>query len=422
MIKPARLTFLLPVVFTLLALPSDALAKKRAVVIGFSEYSWAALPGVKTDIRRIGDLLKADYEITQIDDTSKTRRAFRDKWDAFVDTIQDKDEVIVYYAGHGIDIDGLNYLIPLDAPKPGSRRLSSISDDLILLRKLIDEVQERTPALSLFVIDACRTNPYRMGRGTTGGLVPEVIERYSGYTLVFFSADFNQPALDAMPDKGPESGSPFAQAFVESYEALKNRPIMMFLPIVSSRVQQLVLPQDQLPTFQGMVPLQVCLAPCDASVLGVLFSSVQGERRVVQPTTATGRIPASVDGPPPVQGFASLGNVIFIGKTSQLACKVSDVSDSFPFGCDFLKKATSVARNDGKAAAKDIELALALTDINLRRSIPRVEGTRAFYGCTVDRVKRGETVKLKGVAAYQYANDTFLWAVVDRPILTKCKS
>jgi hypothetical protein len=136
------------------------------------------------------------------------------------------------------------------------------------------------------------------------------------------------------------------------------------------------------------------------------------------PSPAGVRIPASSFDP--VAPLKSLGNVIFLGKISQTKCTGNEFSADNPFGCEFLKKAASVARADGRVQAKDVAKAVSLVDVNMRRSVPRISGTQAFYDCPVRVVKRGETVRLKGVAAFQYVGDSFLWGVVDAPAIDKC--
>jgi hypothetical protein len=82
--------------------------------------------------------------------------------------------------------------------------------------------------------------------------------------------------------------------------------------------------------------------------------------------------------------------------------------------------ADDVDSADGTTPAKEVSETYALTDVNVRRSAPRVTGNRAYYDCSVKIIKRGEKVQFQGVAAYRYAGDTFLWGVVNAEQLMGC--
>src|ERR1700694_52948 len=96
---------------------APALAEKRvALVIGNSAYrNVANLPNPAGDSAAMVDLLKAVkfdvVETSRDGGIAELRRAIRD----FADVAADSDVAVVYFAGHGIEIDGMNYLIPVDA-------------------------------------------------------------------------------------------------------------------------------------------------------------------------------------------------------------------------------------------------------------------------------------------------------------------
>ena len=80
------------------------------------------------------------------------RRALRD----FVDKTSDADVAVVYYAGHGIEVDGVNYLIPVDAVLDRDR---DIYDESLPLERVLVAV-EPAKQLRLVILDACRDNPF----------------------------------------------------------------------------------------------------------------------------------------------------------------------------------------------------------------------------------------------------------------------
>ena len=66
------------------------------------------------------------------------------------------DWAVIYYAGHGIEVGGLNYVIPVDASLRADR---DVSDEAIPLERIMTSLQ-RTRKLKLVIFDACRDNPF----------------------------------------------------------------------------------------------------------------------------------------------------------------------------------------------------------------------------------------------------------------------
>src|SRR5262245_37339292 len=124
------------VVFALVMTNFEALAEKRvALVIGNSAYqSVAKLPNPARDANSIGDVLKkSGFEGAFLADASNLdfKRAIR----RFEETARDADMAVIFYAGHGIEIGGVNYLIPVDA------KLASdldAPDEAITLERLVE--------------------------------------------------------------------------------------------------------------------------------------------------------------------------------------------------------------------------------------------------------------------------------------------
>ena len=116
---------------------------------------------------------------------------------------------MVYYAGHGIEISGINYLVPVDANLKDDR---DVQDEAVPLERVLLSV-ENAKKLRLVILDACRDNPFMvqmrksgasrsLGRGL-GSIEPE------GGVLVAYAAKHGQIAFD-----GDGAGSPFALALV----------------------------------------------------------------------------------------------------------------------------------------------------------------------------------------------------------------
>src|SRR5690242_12828341 len=112
-----KIALALTAIFSLVFASDAALAEKRvALVIGNSAYQNAPqLPNPARDAAAIGDMLrKAKFDVVETvrnANNAELRRTLRD----FSDKAQNADMAVVYFAGHGIEVDGENYLIPTDA-------------------------------------------------------------------------------------------------------------------------------------------------------------------------------------------------------------------------------------------------------------------------------------------------------------------
>ena len=194
----------------LLALSRPAFADKRvALVIGNSAYQNAPpLPNPANDsalmeltFRRAGfDVVDARHDLSALD----TRRALRD----FADKASNADVAVIYYAGHGLEIDGNNYLIPVDARL---ERDNDVFDEAFSLERVLVAV-EPAKKLRLVILDACRDNPFAKtmkktlaSRAIGRGLAK--VEPNEPNTLIAYSAKAGSTAAD-----GDGKNSPFTLA------------------------------------------------------------------------------------------------------------------------------------------------------------------------------------------------------------------
>jgi hypothetical protein len=188
--------------------------RRIALVVGNSAYKNAtALPNAIRDANLIADALKrTGFEtVTVLTDLPKDALvgALRD----FAARAEAADWALVYFAGHGMEVGGTNYLIPTDAKISVDR---DIGFEAVPLEHVLNAA-ERAKKLRLVILDACRDNPFanRMKRTLTAasrsvsrGLAS--IEPEAG-TLVVYAAKDGETALD-----GDGINSPFASAFVKN--------------------------------------------------------------------------------------------------------------------------------------------------------------------------------------------------------------
>src|SRR6266566_4899041 len=194
----------------LLGVYQPAFAEKRvALVLGNSAYqNVARLPNPVNDGTVIAATLKnAGFDVVEERHdlpAAETRRALRD----FADRARDADIAVVYYAGHGIEVDGTNYLIPVDAKL---ERDTDVYDEAFSLDRVLLAI-EPAKQLRLVILDACRDNPFARtmkhslaSRSIGRGLAK--IEPASPNTLIAYSAKAGSTAAD-----GDGKNSPFTSA------------------------------------------------------------------------------------------------------------------------------------------------------------------------------------------------------------------
>ena len=190
-----------------------AFAEKRvALVLGNSAYQNAPpLANPVNDGSVIAAKLKeAGFDVVDSRhdlSASQTRRALRD----FEDNARDADIAVVYYAGHGIEVDGTNYLIPVDAKL---ERDTDVYDEALSLDRVLVSL-EPAKQLRLVILDACRDNPFAKSmkhtvasRSIGRGLAK--VEPTSPNTLIAYSAKAGSTAQD-----GDGKNSPFTIALAK---------------------------------------------------------------------------------------------------------------------------------------------------------------------------------------------------------------
>ena len=190
-----------------------AFAERRiALVIGNSAYERVPqLPNPVNDATSMSEMFKRagfDTVMLKLDvKTMEMRRALRD----FADEARNADIAIIYFAGHGLEIQGNNYLVPTDAVL---ERDIDAYDEAISLDRLLSVI-EPARQLRLVILDACRDNPFSksmkhaiVSRSVDRGLAK--VEPVGPNTLVAFAAKAGSTA-----DDGDSRHSPFTAALVK---------------------------------------------------------------------------------------------------------------------------------------------------------------------------------------------------------------
>jgi uncharacterized caspase-like protein len=194
----------------LLALPgtSNATAEDRfALVLGNSNYEGvSALPNPTQDAKAVKAMLEeANFEVDAALDLGQSDMlgAVRD----FAGKLSDKGKdsvALIYFAGHGVQIDGENYLIPVDAKITQAEDVPLEAVRLADVMNLMSAVPSKT---KIVILDACRNDPFKQIAKSAGkGLA--IVNAPEG-SLVVYSTSPGAVAAD-----GEGDNSPFAAAFI----------------------------------------------------------------------------------------------------------------------------------------------------------------------------------------------------------------
>jgi hypothetical protein len=196
--------------------PAQA-AKRVALVIGNDDYrNVPKLQKAVNDARTMGDALrKLGFQVMVAE--NQNRIAFSQSLLAFDNAIEPGDTAFFFYAGHGFEIAGQNFLLPTDVPAATQGQEELVRDASVLADRIVDRLQNRGARTAILVFDACRNNPFeRRGvraLGGRGGLAPMTMLPEGVFSV--FSAGPRQTALDRLSDNDADPNSVFTRVFAK---------------------------------------------------------------------------------------------------------------------------------------------------------------------------------------------------------------
>lgn len=193
------------------AAPPVVSAKRKALVIGIDKYrnvdrlnnAVADARAISQALTQIGYTVSTHYDL----DERQFKAALRD----FKLQLDGGDEALFFFAGHGVQLAGANYLLPADIRKDSE---DQVRDESIQLQRILDDLNERKPRFSLAIIDACRDNPFKGAGRAIGGRGLASTTAASGQ-MILFAAGSGQQALDRLSDADRNPNSIFTRVFLE---------------------------------------------------------------------------------------------------------------------------------------------------------------------------------------------------------------
>jgi tetratricopeptide (TPR) repeat protein/formylglycine-generating enzyme required for sulfatase activity len=257
-----------------LSLPAQTGAqteKRVAFVVGIDRYdnlgTHAQLQKAVGDANAMAAALSSlEFAVTM--EANATRSTFNLRWQEFLNSIAPGDTAAVVFSGHGVEINGVNYLLPRDVPRIRLGRDELLKRESLSLHELLSDLRERRPRFTFIVLDACRDNPFADGGKAVGGARGLARVEPPDGTFIMFSAGAYQTALDRLSDDDKAPTSIYTRTLVP----LLKTPGMSLLDMadqVGEQVRDLAatVSHQQTPSFySGVVGgRRLCIAGCTAA-------------------------------------------------------------------------------------------------------------------------------------------------------------
>jgi hypothetical protein len=209
MSRCSLLKLIVPAAILLGACPASA-ENRLALVIGQSAYrSVPALPNPANDARAMSQLLiDSGFDVSSASDLAQNE--MREKLSEFAGKVAGKgpDTVaLVFYAGHGLQVDGENYLVPIDVDP---KREADIPIQAIRLNDILNALTSIPNKMRIVLLDACRNNPFP-GINKTAGHGLAIVDAKVGAPGTFLSFS-TSPGAEA--EDGSGADSPYTAALL----------------------------------------------------------------------------------------------------------------------------------------------------------------------------------------------------------------
>jgi len=273
-------------------------AEKKAFIVGINLYEnlgeGKKLERAVSDADSIAETLKnLDYKIAEEIDSENarkfrntTRSEFNEIWQYFLESISKDDTVVFYFAGHGIEIEGHNFLIPSDVPFMKYGRQEQIKRESLSFYEIAEDLRERKPENAIFILDACRDNPfvppqYRNISIANSGLLSN---RTPQGQFIIYAAGDKQVALDKLSDDDDDPNSVFTRVLLDHISSKID--LVSLARTVREDVQALAEEHDefQRPSYYDNLSGEFCFPGC---VKPSLSDDVTASIDVPSPTNPT---------------------------------------------------------------------------------------------------------------------------------------
>ncbi len=282
--------FVLGLSLVAVAWASTALAvNKLAFVVGIDSYqNVVSLEKANNDANAVsGTLAQLGFAVNTVIDPD--RRTFNREVSRFAANIRPGDEVVFFFAGHGIQVAGRNYLLPADVPAAKAGDEPFIVGESISVERIMAIFRGQGARITMLILDACRNNPFEVdGNRAIGGARGLAAMSAPEGSFVLFSAGTGQLALDRLTETDPNPNSVFTRELLPllTEENLTTRDLASK---VRSRVKALAatVGHAQFPAYDDQIDGDYILNP--APTLVGLTPRITSEEATSQPESDEGQ-------------------------------------------------------------------------------------------------------------------------------------
>jgi Caspase domain len=321
-----KLGFALSLAALVLGLASSpALAQKRvALLVGNNAYQNVhVLRTAINDARALADVLrKLNFSVVIAENQS--RSAMSESLLAFDKAIEPGDTALFFFAGHGFEIHGENFLVPTDIPSVGEGQEELVRDAAYPADRIVERLQARGARTVVLVLDACRDNPFEQpgGRGLKGasGLAP--MTPAEG-VFILYSAGAKQVALDGLSGRDRDPNSVFSRNFIQELQ----KPGLTLVQVAKRTqmdVKQMAatVGRDQTPAYYDQIIGEVVLnGSADPAAMG----APPPVQSVALPSDIDKHPQALTIAPPPSDAIAQLEALAATESWHELGAHLTEV-------------------------------------------------------------------------------------------------
>ena len=200
-----KMTGKIIIILIVLLLSTLVWADRIALVIGNGDYIGAPLRNPVNDAHDMAATLRSlDFEV--IEKTNLDKRSLENAAESFEDKVRSDDVALFYYSGHGLQVDGANYLIPLNA---NIDEENDVRYEAVELNRIMEKLAKAK--LNIIILDACRDNPFRGMRSASKGLAQIATNKVG--TFIAYSTAPGATAAD-----GTGRNSPYTKHLLEQMQ------------------------------------------------------------------------------------------------------------------------------------------------------------------------------------------------------------
>lgn len=181
-----------------LAVSANQAEQRHALVVGNAAYKAVTpLDNPVNDSREIcNSLKKLGFQATCASDV-KTKGQFKDLVMKFTQSVKKGDVILFFFAGHGVEMDGENYLVPTLAD---FRSRGAFEDEALRVNFILSELEATGSRLSVVILDACRDNPFGAKARSAVGRGLAIPDRAPAGSIIIFPTSPGKVALDGGND------------------------------------------------------------------------------------------------------------------------------------------------------------------------------------------------------------------------------